>query len=70
MIMRSNEEGDKDSKEGDKEEDENKGKDKPPFYPNIPGISNWDLLGEDFECKAANLGLCSPYELPTQLTTF
>ena len=40
------------------------------FYLNIPGISHWDLLGEDFECKAANLGLCSPYELPTQLTTF
>jgi hypothetical protein len=58
------EDGDKDeneedmeSKDGDEEdEDENE----PPFYDSeIPGISNWDLLGEDFEREAAALGLYS-----------
>ena len=39
-------------------------KDEPPFCDSeIPGISNWDLLGEDFERKAAALGLYSSYEL-------
>jgi hypothetical protein len=67
---KDDEEGDKDSEEGDKEEDKDEDEDEPTFYPDIPGISNWDLLGEDFEREAANLGLYSPYELPTQLTMF
>ena len=47
----------KEDKDGDKEE-----KDKPPFCDSeIPGISNWDLLGKDFECEAAALGLYSSY---------
>ena len=51
--------------EGDEDEDEedNDGEDEDedgqaPFYDSdIPGISNWDLLGEDFEREAAALGL-------------
>ena len=79
---RYDKEGVKDSEEGDNEEDNNGNKeedndkedqdedeDEPTLYPNID-ISNWDLLGKDFECKAANLGLYSPYELSTQLTMF
>src|SRR5271169_5645315 len=68
------EEDEEDDKDGDKdEEDDEEDEDevKPPFYDSeIPGISNWDLLGEDFEREAAALGLYSSYELPTQLTIF
>ena len=32
-------------------------------------ISDWDLLGKDFEHEAAAPGLYSLYGLPTQLTT-
>lgn len=47
------EEGDED---GDKEDEDYQ----PPFYDSeIPGISNWDLLGEHFEREAAALGLYS-----------
>ena len=47
----------KEDKDGDKEE-----KDEPPFCDSeIPGISNWDLLGKDFECEAAALCLYSLY---------
>ena len=61
-------EEDKDEDEEDKDEDEDE--DEPPFYESeIPGISNWDLLGEDFEREAAALGFYSSYELSTQLTT-
>jgi hypothetical protein len=71
--------GDEEDKDGDEEdkdeededeEDEDEDEDEAPFYDSeIPGISNWDLLGEDFEREAAALGLYSSYELPTQLTT-
>jgi len=55
-----------DNDDRDNEEDE----DEPLVYDSeILGISIWDLLGEDFECEAADLGLYSLYELPTQLTT-
>ena len=48
--------GDGEDKDGDEDEDE----DEPPFYDSeIPGISNWDLLGEGFEREAAALGLFS-----------
>ena len=62
------EDEDKDKDEdGDKDED----KDELVYYDSeIPGISNWDFLGKDFECEAAALGLYPSYELPTQLTTF
>ena len=61
---KEDEDGDEDEDDGDEDEDE------PPFYDSeIPGISNWDLLGEDFEREAAALGLYSLYELPTQLLT-
>jgi hypothetical protein len=60
---------DEDEKDED-EKDEDEDEDEPPFYDSeIPGISNWDLLGEDFEREAAALGLYSSYELPIQLTT-
>ena len=60
------EDGDKDendkdmeSKDGDEEDED---EDEPPFYDSeIPGISNWDLLGEDFEREAAALGLYSSH---------
>jgi hypothetical protein len=59
--------GDEEDRDGDEEDND---EDEPPFYDSeIPGISNWDLLGEDFEREAATLGLYSSYELPTQLTT-
>jgi hypothetical protein len=59
---------DEEDKEDKDEDDEDE--DEPPFYDSeIPGISNWDLLGEDFEREAAALGLYFSYELPTQLTT-
>lgn len=68
-------EEDEEDKDGD-EEDENKEEeeeqdeeDEPLCDSEIPGISVWDLLGEDFEREAAALGLDSSYELPTQLTT-
>jgi len=46
---------DKEDKDGDEEdEDENE----PPFYDSeIPGMSDWDMLGEDFEREAAALGV-------------
>ena len=47
----------------DEDEDE---EEEPPFYASeIPGISNWDLLGEDFEREAAALGWFSLYKLST-----
>ena len=56
-------------KDGDEDEDEDEeddddvdmwDEDEPFFYDSeIPGISNWDLLGEDFEREAAALGLYS-----------
>jgi len=56
----------KDDDDGDEDEDE----DEDAFYESeVPGISNWDLLGEDHEREAATLGLFSSYEFPTQLTT-
>jgi len=62
------EDEDVDGKDKDREdEDEDEDEDEPPFASEIPGISNWDLLGEDFEREAAALGLYSLYELPTQL---
>jgi hypothetical protein len=61
-------EKDKDG-DGDGDGDDEDEDDEPPFYASeIPGISNWDLLSEDFEREAAALGLYSLYELPTQLT--
>lgn len=65
--------GDEDGDEhGDRDEHEHEDEDEhePSFYDTeIPGISDWDLLGEDFEREAAALGLYSFYELRTQLTT-
>ena len=59
----------KEDEDGDEDEEDEDG-DEPPFYDSeIPGISNWDLLGEDFEREAAALGLYFSYELHTQLTT-
>ena len=60
---------DEEDEDGDEDEEDEDG-DEPPFYDSeIPGISNWDLLGEDFEREAAALGLYFSYELHTQLTT-
>jgi hypothetical protein len=57
---------DEDEDEDDEDDDEDEDEDEPPFYASeIPGISNLDLLGEDFEREAAALGLYSLYELPT-----
>ena len=49
------EDEDEEDKDGDEEdEDENE----PPFYDSeIPGMSDWDMLGEDFEREAAALGV-------------
>jgi hypothetical protein len=59
-----------DEGEDEGEENQDKDEDELPFYDSeIPGISNWDLLGEDFEREAAALGLYSSYELPIKLTT-
>ena len=55
---------DKDDDDDDKDEDE----DEDEYESEIPGISNWDLLGDDFEREAAALGVFSSYEFPTQLT--
>ena len=69
------EDGDRDEDENrDKDEDRDKDeeykdrdkeeKDEPPFCDSeIPGISNWDLLGEYIKREAATLGLYSSYEL-------
>jgi hypothetical protein len=58
----------KDDDDGDEDEDEDEDEDA--FYESeVPGISNWDLLGKDHEREAATLGLFSLYEFPTQLTT-
>ena len=52
--------------EGEKEDEEDEDENEPSFYDSeIPGISNWDLLGEDFEREAAALGLYFSYELTT-----
>ena len=65
---RDRDEEDKDKE--DEDEDKNKDEDEDSFYESeIPGVSNWDLLGKDFECKAAALGLFSSYKFPTKLTT-
>ena len=54
---------DRDKDEEYKERDEEE-KDEPPFCDSeIPGISNWDLLGEYIKREAATLGLYSSYEL-------
>ena len=56
------EDGDEDEDEEYKDRDKEE-KNKPPFCDSeIPGISNWDLLGKDFEHEAAALGLYSLYE--------
>ena len=54
------EDGDGDGEDGDEDDED---EDEP------SNISDWDLLGEDFEREAAALGLYSLYGLPTQLTT-
>ena len=67
----NNEGGDGEEEEEDKDEDKDKDKDKLAYYDSeIPGISNWDLIGKDLEHEAAALGLYPSYESPTQLTTF
>ena len=61
------EDGNEDDEDGDEDDMD---EDEPPFYDSeIPGISNWELLGVDFEREAAALGLYSSYELSIQLTT-
>jgi hypothetical protein len=50
--------------DGDEDEDEDEDDEDEPS-----NISDWDLLGEDFEREAAAPGLYSLYGLPTQLTT-
>jgi hypothetical protein len=63
-------EGKDEDEDKDEDEEDRDERDEPTFYDSeIPGISNWDLLGEDFEREAAALGLYFSYELPTQLTT-
>ena len=62
--------GDRDRDEEDKDKDEDEDEDEDSLYKSkIPGISNWDLLGEDFEHEAAALDLFFSYEFPTELTT-
>ncbi|KAF8808460.1 hypothetical protein BYT27DRAFT_7255571 [Phlegmacium glaucopus] len=52
----NNDDGDEEDNEDEDEDDEDKDKDKPPFYDSeIPGISTWDLLGEDFKCETSAL---------------
>jgi ribonuclease E len=52
------EDEDDDEDDDDDDDEEDVDEDEPPFYDSeIPGISNWDLLGEDFEREAAALGL-------------
>ena len=47
-----------DEEDEDEDEDDDEDEEVPPFYDTeIPGISDWDLLGEDFEREAAALGL-------------
>ena len=55
-------EDDEDEDEDDEDEDDKDDEDEPPLYDSeIPGISDWDLLGEDFEREAADLGLYSSH---------
>ena len=58
------EDGDGDDEDGDEDGDEDEEDEDEPSH-----ISDWDLLGEDFEREAAAPGLCSLYGLPTQLIT-
>ena len=52
--------------DGEDEDEDEEEEEEPPFYASeIPGISNWDLLGKDFEHEAAALGLFSLYKLST-----
>jgi hypothetical protein len=63
---RGGEDGDEDEgeDEGEDEDNDEEGSER-------PGISAWDLLGEDFEREAASvMGLSPSSEPPTQLTTF
>jgi hypothetical protein len=61
---------DEDKDDEDKDDEDKDDEDEPLFHDSeIPGISNWDLIGEDFEREAASLGLYFLYELPTHLTT-
>ena len=58
--------GEEDEEEEEDEElEDNDGEDEdgqaPPYDSEILGISNWDLLGEDFEREAAALGLYSSH---------
>jgi len=57
------EDGDNDEDEDDKDGDEeDEDEDESSFYDSeIPGISNWDLLGKNFEREAAALGLYSSH---------
>ena len=57
------EDGDRDDEDGEDGDEDDKDEDEP------SNISDWDLLGKDFEREAAAPGLYSLYELPTQLTT-
>ena len=64
------EEEEEEEEEVEEEEEEEEDEAQDSFYESeIPGISNWDLLGKDCECEAAALGLFSLYQFPTQLTT-
>ena len=65
------EDEDEEDEDEEVEEQEDEDEDEPSLDDSeIPGISRWDLLGEDFEREAAASGLYSSFELPTQLTTF
>jgi hypothetical protein len=55
---------DEDEDENDNDNDENDNEDEDDDDdddddPKLPGLSNWDLLGEEFEREAAALGLSS-----------
>ena len=51
-------EDEEDEDEDDEDEDDDEDEEVPPIYDTeIPGIPDWDLLGEDFEREAAALGL-------------
>ena len=53
-------EADVDVNKEDKDEAKDENRDGLPFSTSVPGLSTWDLLGEDFEREAAHLSCESP----------
>ena len=50
---------DENEEDEDEAEAEDENEDDLPFSTSVPGLSTWDLLGEDFEREAAAIGLSS-----------